>query len=331
MIAVTGPIVRRIIEVSRGPGSPDELLASVGLGAVAPADPAHEVVAADAYYELLERCAAGDPELPFRYGQAVRPEDFGALGLALKTSRDVRNALELMIRYVLVITTTLEYELVEEDDGCAFLLRGRPPGRRPGISTANECALAAINALMQRIAAEPIGPALVTFRHEHPADVDPHRANFGCLVRFGAHADAVHFSGRTLATPTRLADDGLSSFLLAKLDEVHERAAERPVVMKVRSAIADALANGAPQKAEIARRLGMSERTLQRRLTEEGESFQALATQVRREVAESLLSTTRHSLSEVAFLTGFSDQSACQRAFKSWTGTTPLSFRQAAV
>jgi AraC-like DNA-binding protein len=75
----------------------------------------------------------------------------------------------------------------------------------------------------------------------------------------------------------------------------------------------------------------MSERTLQRHLSEHGQTFQDLVNEVRREVAESLLTGTSNSLSEVAFLTGFSDQSAFQRAFKGWTGQTPFGFRQASA
>ncbi len=71
----------------------------------------------------------------------------------------------------------------------------------------------------------------------------------------------------------------------------------------------------------------MSERILHRRLADEGENFQSLVTRSRREAAEALLSDDRHSLVEVAFLTGFSDQSSFQRAFKGWTGQTPTTYR----
>ena len=99
----------------------------------------------------------------------------------------------------------------------------------------------------------------------------------------------------------------------------------------MRSAVADSLCEGPPRKSQIAARLGMSERTLQRHLAERGQTFKGLVNAVRRQAAESLLSTTDNSLSEVAFLTGFSDQSAFQRAFKSWTGLTPFGFRRATV
>jgi AraC-like DNA-binding protein len=84
-----------------------------------------------------------------------------------------------------------------------------------------------------------------------------------------------------------------------------------------------------PKAQAIARRLGMSERTLQRRLADEGLSFQKLVDEARRELAEGLLVRSDYSLAEVAFLTGFSEQSAFNRAFKRWLDQTPAAYRQA--
>ena len=95
--------------------------------------------------------------------------------------------------------------------------------------------------------------------------------------------------------------------------------------------ITDTLADGQPSKSQVARRLGMSERTLHRRLADEGESFQTLVTRARQDAAESLLRSGRHSLVDVAFLTGFSDQTAFTRAFKRWTGLTPSEFSDRAI
>ncbi len=71
----------------------------------------------------------------------------------------------------------------------------------------------------------------------------------------------------------------------------------------------------------------MSGRTLQRRLADRGYSYQALVDEVRRRLAERLLQATESSLAEVAFMTGFSEQSSFTRAFKRWAGQTPRSYR----
>lgn len=329
MGSVGSPVIRRIVDVARSPEDPGALLASVGLSPDTDRSAwAGESVDEDAYYGLLERVAGDhDPELPFRYAEAIRPDDLGALGLALKTAPTVADALGRLIRYVLVLSDTLEYELLDEPSGRVFALTGRPHHRR-GAALANECALGAVTSALRSIVGARLVPAEVTFRHAAPADDAPHRAYFGCPVSFGAPLDGIHLDPAMLGRPTLLADEGLSAYLLAQLDDLRARASERSLVADVRSAIIDALPEGQPSKSQVARRLGMSERTLHRRLADEGASFQDLVTGVRQEAAESLLGSGRHSVVEVAFLTGFSDQTAFTRAFKRWTGHTPAAFRE---
>jgi len=330
MESVGAPVIRRIVEVARCPEPAEELLAGVGLEPDPEAPTwTEETVEADAYYGLLERVAGThDPGLPFRYGESIRLDDFGALGLAMKTAPTVGDALRRLIRYVLVLSDTLEYELADRPGGGTFALVGRSHHRR-GMALANECAVAAVVSCLRQATGTRLTPHEVSFGHVAPSSDRHHRAYFGCPVDFGAPVDGVRLDDGQLAQPTVLADEGLSAYLLAQLDELRSRRGDRSLVAAVRSAIADALADGQPTKSQIARRLGTSERTLHRRLAEQGESFQTLATQARRDTAEALLRSGRHNLAEVAFLTGFSDQSAFTRAFKRWTGRTPAAFRSA--
>jgi AraC-like DNA-binding protein len=172
-----------------------------------------------------------------------------------------------------------------------------------------------------------LAPREVVFRHAAPSTDRFHRDYFGCRVTFDAPLNGIDFATSQLSRPTLLADEGLSHYLLAQLDDLRLQTSERSLEEDVRGAVADSLPDGQPSKSQVARRLGMSERTLHRRLAERGESFQTIATDARREAAESLLRSGSHSLAEVAFLTGFSDQSAFTRAFKRWTGRKPASFR----
>ena len=328
MSVVGGPVIRRLVEVSSDPDARDELLAGVGLSPdVDPKEWNRETVDADAYYELLERATSDDDfGLPFRYASALRVDDFGALGLALKTSSTLRDALLRLVRYILVLSDTLEYELHDEIGGAMFML-SRPSHRR-GAQLANECALAAVTSMMRQITDSEVSPVAVSFRHRRHGSDEPHRSYFGCPIRFEDRIDALHLNTTTLETRTRLADEGLSAFILATLDDLKREKTGRTLEVQVFSAVTDSLPDGRPRKSQIARRLGMSERTLHRRLAEHGQTYQAIANQAQRETAESLLVTGHNSLAEVAFLTGFSDQSAFTRAFKGWTGQTPLMFRE---
>jgi AraC-like DNA-binding protein len=97
---------------------------------------------------------------------------------------------------------------------------------------------------------------------------------------------------------------------------------------EVRQALADALSRGAPSVRALGRRLGLSPRTLQRRLGEHRASFQRLLADVRRELADQYLGRPDLSLGEVAFLLGYQDLSSFHRAFRRWSGRTPLARRR---
>jgi AraC-like DNA-binding protein len=327
MASIGTPVVRRMIDVAHDGHDRTDLLASVGLSADdGGVEWAGDGIDEEAYYALLERIADDDLEFPFRYARALRPDDLGALGLAIKTAPTVEAALERLIRYLLVLSDTLEYELTTTPAGRRFALVGRPHHRR-GAAIANECALAAVLSITRSISGVTISPALVEFQHGAPATDRHHRDYFGGAVRFDAASNGLYFDEAPLAQRTLLADDGLSSYLLARLDDLTARKESRSLVDDVRAAIADALPDGQPSKSLVARRLGVSERTLHRQLSDHDETFQSIATQARRDTAEALLTEGRHSIVEVAFLTGFADQTAFSRAFKRWTGSTPGAYR----
>jgi len=328
--AVTAQIVLRFAAAASDARRSEALLAGVGLSPDLDAAAALErSVDDEAYFDLLERAAGEDDHaLPFRYGESVRPEDFGALGLALKTAGSVREALERVARHIFVLTDSLAYELRDERASTTFAMVGRAQHRR-GACLANEGALAALVSLLRQIAGAAVVPVEVTFRHPEPGDATPHRAFFGAPVRFDAADDAARFDDETLALRPPLGDEGLSAFLLAQLEDRRARRVDHSLRARVHRAVTDALCDGPPSRARIAKRLGLSERTLHRRLAEDGLTFREVANRARREVAESLLALPDHTLAEVAFLTGFSDQSAFQRAFKRWAGQTPLAYRQA--
>ncbi len=332
MSSVRSSVVRVIARVASAPEGPEELLASIGLGPVAdPLEASRELVSESAYYDLIERATLPDDHgLPYRYAELLHPDDFSALGIGLKTAPTLRESLHRLVHYILLLSDTLEYSLVDEPGEVTTLLLVRPAHRR-GAQLANECALAAVVTMLREAAGRRVVPRSVSFAHPRRESITEAHSFFGCPVTFDAGRNALSLDASVLSTRARLADQGLSTFLVAHLEQLRSEQAERSLVDSVHATITDLLPDGLPKKAVIARRLGLSERTLHRRLAEEGESFQSLTTRARREAAEVLLADSRHSLAEVAFLTGFADQSSFQRAFKGWTGQTPLAFRESAA
>lgn len=328
MNVIGGVFVRTVVAASVSDESREDLLASVGLPAtVTRAEASREILSADTYYDLIERATPpGDADLPIRYGELFDLDALGALGLAFKTAPTVRDALQRLSRYILVLTNTLEYELRPAEAGAVYVL-SRPDHRR-GARIANECAMAAIVKVLREATTRALAPSQVTFSHPAPSSTSRHRDYFGAPVVFDASHNSLVLSDRVLATPTKLGDEGISAFLLAELDQLRRRRPDRPLDDQVYTAVTDALPDGLPRRAQIARRLGMSERTMLRRLAEHGETYQSIARRAQLEAAEALVTEGTASFGEIAFLTGFSDQSAFSRAFKGYTGVTPMAFRE---
>jgi AraC-like DNA-binding protein len=257
----------------------------------------------------------------------MRCDDYGAFGLAWKSAANLRGSYERAERYARLLTSVSTYEVRDTPEGTCLHLR-REGERRLGLRLSNEATLASLASISQEVSTARFQPLAVYLKHPAPGSASAHERHFGCPVHFGTDRDALLLSKETLLTPNRLGDHGTSRFFDAHLEaELTRLEDETSLDSRVRALVSRSLSEGLPRISEVARRLGMSGRTLQRRLSERGHSFNALVDESRRDLAERLLRQTGYSLAEVAFLTGFSEQSAFTRAFKRWAGETPRSFR----
>ncbi len=164
------------------------------------------------------------------------------------------------------------------------------------------------------------------FRNEVPAEF---RAFFGGDVEFGADGDAISFPAQ-LATLPLVGRDGYLHGLLRRYAEeaLASSSRERPTLRsKVEEILPGLLPHGRAVASEVARRLGMSSRTLSRKLGEEGTSFAEILDQLRAALAKRYLDDETLPVSEIAWLLGYREVSSLTHAFKRWTGTTPRLFR----
>ena len=326
---VTSLFARKMVAAAGTGAEARALLRSVHLDPDGPWDP-KAMIPADTYYDLLERLAALTEvtDLPLRVGASMRLDDYGALGLAFKAATTLAASYARVERYARLWTSVVDYELRPAPHG-TFLVLHRSGARRLGLRLSNEATLASSVSLARQVSTGPVTPLEVRLRHAAPRSIAAHEEWFGCPVRFGSDMDAILFSPETLAQSNRLGDEGISRYLLQHLDaELANIAAELTLVSQAKNAIAQALSEGAPKMADIAQGLGLSARSFHRRLSEHGMRFQTLTEETRRDLAEGLLRDERHSLAEIAFLTGFSEQSAFTRAFKRWVGMTPAAYRR---
>ncbi len=305
------------------------LLESVGVDPDSPVDPKLMVADTD-YYAFLERIARSDPnaiDLPLRVGATMRCEDYGAFGLAWKSALSLRGSCERAERYARLLTSVATYQVWDADVGVYMQLH-RDGKRRLGLRLSNEATIASIAAISQEVSTTEFKPLEIFFRHKAPRSTAAHERHFGCPVRFGTEMDALLVSSELMQRPNRLGDRSISKFFDSHLDEElskHDDSAS--LERRVRIQVSQALSAGVPRISDIAGCLGLSGRTLQRHLSDRGYSYQTLVDESRRELAQRLLEETEYPLAQVAFLTGFSEQSAFNRAFKRWAGQTPRSFR----
>ncbi|SFN49491.1 transcriptional regulator, AraC family [Roseovarius lutimaris] len=327
---ITTLFVRKVIAAASGDLDQTAVLRDLGL-TTNETDVKTMIPDAD-YYALLERIvgALGDAtDFPLRVGASMRCDDYGAFGLAWKTAPTLRGSLERAARYARLLTSVAGYEVRNHDAGAYFLLQRDGP-RTLGMRLSNEATLASALSIMREVSPAPVAPLEVHCRHAAPTDTAAHEAFFGCPVIFGSDLDGLLMSAETLARDNRLGDPAIAQFLRPHLDaELAVASSQTSFIQTLLRRMSDRLSEGPPRAADMAREMGMSERTLHRRLASDGMSFQSILEQARRQLAEGLLVQSDHSIAEIAFLTGYSEQSAFTRAFKRWVDQTPAAFRHA--
>lgn len=329
---ITSLFSRKVVAQVDPPAGARDLLRIVGLDGEGTPDPSFMIRDAD-YYRLFERAAAldGDPTtLPLRVGASMQADDYGPFGFAWKSAPTLRGSFERAERYALVLTSVAVYE-VEACFGGAYMHLHREGDRRLGMRLSNEATLASIMAISREVSSLPFRPEAVYLKHEAPGDTAGHEVYFECPVHFGSDRDALRVSTRTLGTANKVGDAGIARFFDTLLEaEVSTLDDSVPLERRVLDRVSTSLSGGVPALSDVARDLGMSGRTLQRHLAGVDTSFQTLVDETRRRLALRLLrGRDEATLSEVTYMTGFSDQSAFTRAFKRWTGRTPGTFRAA--
>ncbi|MBK1706086.1 AraC family transcriptional regulator [Halochromatium glycolicum] len=306
-----------------------DLVKQLGLDPEGPIDPARMVSSA-AYYDFFAALADRDPNglaLPLRIGAAMRSDEYGAFGLAWKSAPTLRGSFARSERYGHVLGAAETYSLESTADGVFFNLEKAGDGR-VGMLLSNEASLSAVDTISREVSTSAFVPLAVYFRHAPRGDISVYEAHFGCPVHFESGRDALLVSDASLDAPNRLGDETIAGFFDRHLEQqLASLTQERHLECRVRRAVATVLSEGVPTVSSVASELAMSARTLQRRLSEQGHSFQTLVDRARMDLAQRLLAETDYSLAEVAFLTGFADQSGFTRAFKRWAGQTPRSYR----
>lgn len=216
----------------------------------------------------------------------------------------------------------------EERDGQFFISEEWPFATEPVPPVLADANFAFLLEIGRRGTGQHLSPVRVDFARAGPK-TEVHRTYFGCPIRYGAPRNMLVLKSDDLDRPFPGHNpellDLLTPALTGALDELQ---AQTSVGDQVKAILTRGMASGRPEIANVARELGMSERTLQRRITLEGTTFRALLNEARQELGRQLLSEASMEVEEVAYLLGYQDTNSFYRAFKEWESTTPGRWRE---
>lgn len=277
-------------------------------------------------WTLIERDVK-DPFFGLHFSeQLVEAGTFSAVGFAARSSSTYGEALERIVRYGRVLNQVEVFAL--EVDGSEACMSQNPRAGDPPWPR-HKCESSMSNYVLRGRAwtSKHWVPREVCFQHAAPRDLSELHRVFGCPLRFEQPRNELRFDRAVLDLRFHTATPDLGHYLAQRADQLAVDVPEDDFLAEVRSAISVALPSGTPGLARISKQLGLSERSLQRRLAEHDTTFAALVDDVRHQLALRVVVDRRVNLEEVGFLLGFADSRGFRRAFERWTGQSPRAWR----
>ena len=271
--------------------------------------------------------ATGDEAFGLLAAEQLQPATLQGLGLAVLASDTILDALQRLVRFSRVFSTGLQLTLVERD---AYVDLEMFAGDHDYAGDINwyvyDFGIGMIVNLCRMTLGEYVSPIAILSQRPEPADPDRFASLLGSRIEFDADRNCITFVRADIvdqlitgnAELAHINDEQIETYLATYL----EVSTSREVVGK----IIEHLPDGPPNQKEIGT-LNVSNRTLQRKLKDEGTSFIDLLQDTRLQLARKYLAQPQRSIVEIAYLLGFSEPSTFSRAFKRWTGQAPADYR----
>lgn len=275
----------------------------------------------------------GDENVGLHLGEAFSLGNYGIAGYVLLNCQTLAGVFEKFCRYTCLFCQGVQTQ-ISTSDGMAFFDCNSVPEVVPDPNLLEESrydtestfvsALTAIKALTGK----SLRPSVVWFRHQLPADVSEYERIFQTELKFSMPVNRLVFDATCLNWSVLSSNASLLTLFEQQAEAMlGELNGGDRYTQKVAQVIVRKLKGELPTVDAVASELAISTRQLQRELKAEGISFQKLLDQVRQELALRYLKDPTVPIHGIAFLLGFSEPSAFNRAFKRWTGKTPGSYR----
>jgi AraC-like DNA-binding protein len=323
--SVLAPLLRRLDEA----GLADRLLRESLITRAQLADP-YAPISLARYNALFEAAAAAlrDPAIGLKLGLAVRPADLGPLGLLFTAAATPRAAVSRFSALLAALQGGTQAALQQKAELTFWTYRIDDATVWPRRQD-SEFSMAAICKLLQATAGPGFHPIEAQFEHEAPSSAAAHERVFRAPLRFGQPANRLVFANTDLDRPHGAADPGLAMILERHIAELLDEPDEADdLVQSVRRMIGASLGQDKVTIERLAAGIGVSPRTLQRRLGESGTSLRRLLREHRQAMADVHIGAGQRSQASIAEALGYSDGTAFWRAFKAWTNTTPSAYRK---
>jgi AraC-like DNA-binding protein len=325
----TGIIARLAFALAEEKGADVEaLLKASGLSREGIDDPnvRLEVQSQIKFLELVAN-AIGDELLGFHLSQRFDPRGIGLPYYVLASSETLGEALRHAARYSSVVNNGIRLTL-REHRKLSIVFEYVSVARHLDQHQI-EFWIAALIRICRQISNRRLIPDSVSFTHRRKPSSEL-STFFGCDIRFGSDIDEAVFSLSIRDLAVVSGDPYLNQLLIKYCEEAlaYRIAGQRSFAPTVENAIALLMPHGKAQAAEVARKLGLSQKTLARRLCSEGLKFANVRQRLRCDLAKRHLADKELSISKIAWLLGYRDIGAFTNAFKRWTGRAPRTFRQ---
>ena len=329
--SLLGSFIVPVVQVLRQFGiDPLALVEAAGIDLAKGANPDWRVSQAD-FNRLLQSCtlASGDEAFGLLAAEQLQPQVLHSLGLAWLASDTVYDGLLRLQRFGRLVSTGIQLQLQEEGDTIHLRL-GLDPQSDGGAAASHDYAVGIITRMCRLTLGEFLAPVNILMERPQPAQPERWEYLLASRVEFAADTTRISWSRADIMEPLVTGDP-----LLARINDEHTqsyldsftgKSTTRDVVDK----ILERLPDGPPSQLQIASSLHLSNRTLQRKLREEGTSFIELLQDSRMQLARKYLSSHGRSVVETAYLLGFSEPSTFSRAFKRWNGVAPAEYREGA-
>jgi len=277
---------------------------------------------------LLEEAVAvfDDPTMGLRAGQLADHGDYDVLEYAARSAPSFGEAMTVMARYMRIMHEAIEVNLAVEGEYAIWRSRVTDGVRQP--PAINDHIVSADIAFSRRNVSVYVPPVEVHLMHPEPSYAAEYERILETKARFNMPYNAVVMRKTRLEVPMLRANSDLSAAFEAQARRILESMKQKEdVVARVREEAAVELRTGPVSMKKTARRLGLGVATLRRKLESEDTTFSEIVDHLRRELAEQHLANANLTISEIAFLLGFSDVRAFGRAFRRWTGVSPSEYR----